>query len=49
MNLTKCRIQLRTLEEQYTIKNLVLIAAGLVIGSAVRRGTKETLIHHQKK
>ncbi len=32
---------LPTLEGQYAIKNLVLIAAGLVIGSTVRRGTEE--------
>ena len=33
---------LPTLEGQYAIKNLVLIAGGLVIGSTVRRGTKES-------
>lgn len=33
---------LPTLEGQYAIKNLVLITAGLVIGSTVRRGTKES-------
>jgi uncharacterized membrane protein YkgB len=31
-----------TLEGQYAIKNLVLIAAGLVIGSTVRRRTRES-------
>ncbi|MGH7831597.1 MAG: hypothetical protein ACREP8_15635, partial [Candidatus Binatia bacterium] len=33
---------LPTLEGQYAIKNLVLIAGGLVIGSTVRRGTMES-------
>jgi uncharacterized membrane protein YkgB len=32
---------LPTLEGQYAVKNLVLVAAGLVIGSTVRRNTEE--------
>ncbi|OGO29637.1 MAG: hypothetical protein A2W33_04295 [Chloroflexi bacterium RBG_16_52_11] len=40
---------LPTLEGQYAIKNLVLITAGLVIGSTVRRSKKTPLFQHRSR